>query len=504
MAQTLREWITRAEDLGELRRIGATVDWDEEMGAITYLAHKEEGSPALLFENVDEYPAEYRTLFNVFASSVPRFALAMNEDPSITEKELIRVARDRFGSTIPPDRVDSGPVFENTDRGADVALTKFPVPKTWPKEGGRYIGTACAVISKNPDTGDVNVGTYRQMVHSDDKVGLYTSPGKDLRQHMQMQWERGEPLEVASVFGVSPALYLASSLSFSEEENEYEYAGGMDGSPIETVQGEVTDLPIPAQAEIVAEGRIYPDDTKPEGPFGEFTGYYGRPEADTPAVTVEAVHHRDDPILTCALLGEYPVNDEELIYGIYRSAGVWNDLDDMGVPGVQSVYCPPQAAAGTAMTIVSIEQQHAGHTSQVAALAGNCTSGAYFSKLIVVVDEDVDPTNIDEVIWALATRFDPQEDIDVLTDTWSTWLDPSRNPPEERPYGSKMLVDATKPHKHLDDFPDRLALREETYDRVAARWEELGFDGDPPRPPMFADLDDSSGPMDADDSDDLM
>jgi 4-hydroxy-3-polyprenylbenzoate decarboxylase len=127
----------------------------------------------------------------------------------------------------------------------------------------------------------------------------------------------------------------------------------------------------------------------------------------------------------------------------------------------------------------------------VAALAGNSTSGAYFSKEIVVVDEDVDPTNMDEVIWALATRFDPADDIDILTDTWSTSLDPSRNPPEERPYGSKMLVDATKDHKHLADFPDRLALREETYERVRARWTELGFDGEPPDPPMFADLSDA-------------
>jgi hypothetical protein len=166
--------------------------------------------------------------------------------------------------------------------------------------------------------------------------------------------------------------------------------------------------------------------------------------------------------------------------GLGRAAGIWNDLDEkLGIPGVTGVYCPP-ASMGVGMTFVSIEQQYAGHASQVASIAAQCPNGAYFSKFIVVVDEDIDVTDIDQVLWAMSTRANPEDDLDFLTDTWSTSLDPAQNPPEERPYGSKVLVDATKDHQHYDEFAERSALHRETYELVTERWAEYGFDGDPP------------------------
>jgi 4-hydroxy-3-polyprenylbenzoate decarboxylase len=190
---------------------------------------------------------------------------------------------------------------------------------------------------------------------------------------------------------------------------------------------------------------------------------------------------RKNPILTCALMSDHPANELGLVYGIVRGAKVWNDLELLGVPGVKGVYCFPEAAGGFAMTAVSIEQRFAGHAAQVAALAAQVPSGAYYSKIIVVVDDDVDPTDLSQVIWAMSTRFDPEKDIDILRSTWSTWLDPTKNPPDERPWGSKCLINACKEHKYLKVFSPRTRLRKEIYDRLVERWPEFGFDNPPPR-----------------------
>ena len=503
MSRSVKEWVEQLDDAGELARIDEEVHWDQEMSAITYTAHKKaEDGPALLFKNVTGYPG-HRVLFNTFSGSATRLALTMNADPEASVTELIDVARDRFENRIEPERVEPSvaPIFQNIDEGDEVDLTKFPAPKMWPKDGGRYIGTADATVSRDPDTGAINVATYRQMIQSKNETGLYTSPGKDLRFHMERRWEQDEPLPVAAAYGVQPELYLAGSLSFPEGHSEYGYAGGIRGNPIEVVEGPVTGLPLPANAEIVVEGHLKPGHEAPEGPFGEFTGYYGRPEGDAPVFDVEAVYHRDDPILTAALMADYPGNDINLAYSVGRSAGVLNDLANIGLSGVEGVYCHPAAAGGFAMTVVSIDQRHAGHVSQVASIAAQCPSAAYYSKVIVAVDEDVDPTDMDQVLWAIATRFAPERDLDVLTDTWSTYLDPSRYPNKERPYGAKMLLDATIPHRHYDEFPERNAVAAEVYERVAERWDDLGFDGDPAELPLLADVDEENAPTPVTESD---
>lgn len=489
MVRTLREWIDQAEELDSIDRVDAKVDWNEEMGAITYARHRsEKGAPALLFENIKDYPG-HRSIWNLFSSSKERVALTLYEDPSLSEVELIDRVRDKFNERIEPTQVDpsEATVYENSVYGDDVDLYDYPAPKMWPKDGGRYLGTLNVCLNRDPETGYINVGTYRQMILSENETGIYTSPGKDLRIHMEKQWKKGEPLEVVTVYGAPPEVHLMGGLSVEKNVSEYEYAGGMGGEPIETVEGELTGIPIPADAEYALEGKLQPNHTQMEGPFGEFSGYYGRPESDTPVFTVDAVHHRDDPILTCSMMADNPGCDLEMLETIARSARIWNDLDKLGVPGIQGVYVHPSASSGRCMINVSIEQQYAGHTSQVASLASQVPGGAYMSKFIVVVDHDIDPSNIDQVLWAMGTRFNPEDDIDILTDTWSTYLDPSQNPPEERPYGSKALIDATMEYRYYDEFAERVAVSEDTYERVADRWNELGFEGDAPEMPAYAE-----------------
>ncbi|MBI3941062.1 MAG: UbiD family decarboxylase [Acidobacteria bacterium] len=485
----LREYCRQLEELGELHRIQAEVDWDMEMAALVYVAHRKVGAPALLFENVRGYKTP--VLWNSLGSSVRRFATAMGIPRDIDLKTLIRAAGVRLKRPVPPKKVSAGdaPVFENSMVGDAVDLWRFPVPRHWPLDGGRYIGTADAVITRDPEKGHLNVGTYRMMVHDKNHVGLYLSPGKDARLHIDGWWQQGKPCEVAAVWGVEPALFMVSGLTLPKTESEFPYSGGLKGAPIELVDGKATGLMIPARAEIVMEGITHPGSTRMEGPFGEFTGYYGRPEDLAPLVEVKAVHFRNRPITTAALMADYWASNEcGLLYAVMRSARVWDDLDRLGVPGIKGVYAHPAAAGGFGMTVVSMQQRYAGHAPQVLALVAQCPAGAYYSKWIVAVDEDVDPTDINEVLWAMATRCNPVEDVDILRETWSTWLDPTQNPPEKRPYGSKALVNACIEHRNLAAFSRRTRLDPKVYEKVISRWAEYGLGFDPPTVSTFETL----------------
>jgi 4-hydroxy-3-polyprenylbenzoate decarboxylase len=243
---------------------------------------------------------------------------------------------------------------------------------------------------------------------------------------------------------------------------------------VQLCAAETVSLPIPAQAELVIEGVLMPGESMPEGPLGEFTGYYGNPRSPQPVIRVTAVHHRRNPILTAALMAPYPACEIGAYYAIMRSAKIWSDLDQFGVPGITGVYAHPAAASGWGMLVVSLRQQYAGHVAQVLALAAQCPAAAYYTKWIIAVDDDVDPTDLHQVLWVLSTRCDPSADIDLLRNTLSTGLDPSRYPPEERPYGSKALINACKPHRHMAAFPRRTALRRSTYERVRERWASYG------------------------------
>src|SRR3974390_815808 len=456
----LRDWLARVVALGELSRVGAPVDRDEEMSAISYLVAKQHPSPAVLFEQprgFEKSPVGARLLWNILGQSIKRVALPLEEPAEPPTAELIRRVKDKLKRRIPPREVplDQAPVYEHTLTGKDIDLDLLPIPRHWPLDGGRYAGTGDAVITRDRDSGYLNIGTYRMMVQGKAQVGLYLSPGKDARLHITRAWQQGKPIHVAAAWGIDPLFMLV-------------------------VRGTTTDLMLPANAELVIEGTIQPNSVKAEGPFGEFPGYYGRPEAGCPLVDVTAVHYRTRPILTNALMADYPSCEQSGFFSVIRSAKIWDDLDRLGIPGIKGVYSHPAAAGGFGMTAISVEQRYAGHAAQVLALAAQVPGGAYYTKWIIAVDEDVDPTDMDQVIWAMASRCNPIDDIDILRNPWSTWLDPTQTPPEKRPYGSKALINACKEHRHLPVFSKRTTLRKKVYDQVAARWTELGLPGKTP------------------------
>ena len=483
----LREWLALADKIGELKRITAPVDPIEEIGAITLLATREDKAPALMFDHMQGDTTGSHILTNMLGSSKERYALAVGLDPSLSTRQMIEATRSIMADPIKPRMIakDKAPVNDVVLTGDDIDLTRFPVPKFWPGDGGQFIGTGDITLTASPDTGRINVGCYRQMLHGPNRIGLYCSPGKHGLLDREAWWARGEPCEVVAAYGIDPVLFMLAAQVFGIKESELDVAGGLMGRGVELTEAEFVSLPIPANAELVIEGLLHPGDMEDEGPLGEFTGYYGRERAPQPVIEVKAVHHRRSPILTAALMAKYPSCEIGAYYAIMRSARILDDLDRIGVSGVLGAYAHPAAASGWGMVVVSMQQQYAGHAAQVLTLTAQCPAAAYYTKWIIAVDEDVDPTDFNDVMWALSTRCNPADDLDVLRNTWSTGLDPSQYPPELRPYGSKALINACKPHKHIKQFPQATLLRQGVYERAAARWDELGFEGLPPKPTAF-------------------
>ena len=477
----LREWIAQVENLDQLKRINAPVDPDEELGAITLLATRQDNAPALIFENLQGDTTGSHILTNMLGSSKERYAAAVGIDPSLSTSEMIQATRTLMREAVKPVMVSKNDAAVNDVvlTGAEVDVTKFPVPKFWPGDGGQFIGTGDITFTASPDTGRINVGCYRQMLHGPTRIGLYCSPGKHGLLDREAWWARGKPCEVVAAYGIDPVLFMVAAQSFGAEESELDVAGGIMGRPIELTEAECVSLPIPANAEFVVEGVLHPGDMLPEGPLGEFTGYYGRERSPQPVMEIKAIHHRKSPIFTHALMARYPSCEVGAYYAIMRSSRILEDLQRIGVPGVVGAYSHPAAASGWGLVVVSIYQKYAGHSAQVLALAAQCPAAAYYTKWVIVVDEDVDPTDFNDVLWALSTRCHPSDDIDLLRNTWSTGLDPSQYPPEARPYGSKVLINACKPHRHIKHFPQATMLRKAVHDRVVSRWTELGFNGSP-------------------------
>jgi 4-hydroxy-3-polyprenylbenzoate decarboxylase len=483
----LRGWLRLVEAAGQIKHIDAPVDPDEELAAITFMSGRTAAAPALLFNNLVGNRSDARVLSNMLGASKERYALAVGLDPKLSTSDMIFASRDLMKRRLQPIFIPKGdsPVNEIVLQGRDIDVTAFPSPKFWPGDGGPYIGTGNITFTRSPDTGRINVGVYRQMLHGPTRIGLYCSPGKHGRMDREAWWARGEPCEVVAAYGIDPVLFMVGAQVFSADQSELDVAGGIMGRPIELTEAEHVSLPIPAHAELVVEGLLHAGDTEMEGPLGEFTGYYGNVRAPQPVMEVKAVHSRKSPILTAALMATYPSCEIGAYYAIMRSARILDDLQRVGVPGVISAYSHPAAASGWGMVIVSMKQQYAGHTAQVLALTAQCPAASYYTKWVIAVDDDIDPTDFDQVMWALSTRCNPSDDLDILRNTWSTGLDPSQFPPEARPYGSKVLINACKPHRYIKEFPPSTLLRQKTYDKVSRRWAELGFGDAPPRLSVF-------------------
>ena len=463
----LRDWIQKVDAMGELRTVQGA-HWDLEIGAITDVAHHTEDSPAILFDDIVGYPSGKRILSNVM-KSIRRLGLTLSMPTNLKKMEFVAAMRERIHSHKPvaPIKVDSGPVMENVRTGKDINVFDFPAPKWHELDGGRYVGTGCVTLTRDTDEGWVNLGTYRIMIQNEDTVGLYISPGKHGRIHREKYFSQGKPMKVAISLGQDPLLFLGACTELPFGMSEYDWVGGWKEKPIEVIETEFSGLPIPAHAEVVIEGECRPDIRMNEGPFGEFTGYYASAVREEPVVKIRSIFFRKDPILF-GYPPTKPPSESSFFFAFYRSALLWDELEKAGVPDVRAVWCHP-AGASRMLTIVAIRQRYPGHARQAGLLASQCHANAYLGRFTVVVDDDIDSTDLQEVVWAMTTRCDPETDLEILRRCWSGPLDPII-PKERKGFNSRVVLDACRPYEWMKDFPAVVGLSPAQKEEVLKKW----------------------------------
>lgn len=465
----MRDFVEKAESEGLLKRITAEVDWDLELSHIAKL-NEEKAGPALLFENVKDYKTPVITSV---CTTTKRLAMIMGQplDSSLVD---LYVAWARLGEhLVPPKEVDKSqaPCKENILMGDDVDLYQFPVPKFYPMDGGRYFGTAHFIISKDPETGWVNLGTYRSQLLGKNKIGTQFIKGKHADIMLKKYQKMKKPMPVASVVGCDPLLFVLGAARVSAFVSEYDVCGALREEPVEVVKGETVDLPIPAHAEIVVEGEVDADKFMDEGPFGEYTGYYSGVGTDPRNfIDVKCVTFRNNPIFWGTTVGR-AVTDTHMTMALSYGAALWQQLLAMKIPGLKAVYCPPEGS-GRFLAIISLKQMYPGHADQVLTAAVSTEMGAYGLKTVIVVDEDIDPWDLPRVMYALSFRFQPNR-CQVIKRGRSTPLDPSL-PIESREITGRLLMDATIPYEWKKK-PIPIELDPDVVKRVASRWSELGL-----------------------------
>lgn len=473
MFDDLRDYIKQAEELGECKLIEGA-DWDLEIGTITELMAKP-NTPLLLFDKIKGYESGYRVVTNMAASD-RRVCLLLGVPEGKKGMQLVKAWRDktkREFKPVPPVEVETGPVKENIHVGNDVNLFMFPTPKWHELDGGRYIGTGCMVITQDPDEGWINLGTYRVQIHDKTTAIIDIDESHHGAMMRQKYWDKGLACPVVVTCGQELTLWLASSLRVPWGISEYDYAGWLRNKPIEVVRGKITDLPIPATAEIALEGEMVPPEieTRMEGPFGEYCGYYAGREKPVAAFRVKSILHRNNPILQ----GNPPFRIEPMHYfgrNVIKASIIWDTIDRQ-VSGVKGVWIIEDAAL--TMPVISIEQRYAGQAKEVAMAAMVATYGM-FARIVIVVDDDIDPSNISEVIWALGTRWDPETGIDIIRDIHTTMRDPLV-PPEKRERKefttSVAVITACKPYNWIKKFPPAVTSSPELLKKTKEKWAKI-------------------------------
>ena len=470
MADDLRAWLSKVEAHGELAHVDGA-DWNIEIGAINTLHSRSEKCSALLFDAIKGYPKGHRIL-TCSVNSLWRMGLALNIPECDSNMGYVRAMREKLAAwekqahAFPCREANSGPILQNVRSGKDVNLFELPAPRWHESDGGRYIGTGDAVITRDPDSGEINLGAYRIMVHDEKTTGLYVSPGKHGRIHYEKYHALDKPCPVAISFGHHPAIHRVAAME-APPGAEYGLIGAMQGEPVKVIKEEITGLPMPADSEIVVVGWVPPDKTRIEGPFGEWTGYYASKEREAPIVEVERIYFRDNPILLGAPPDRAPF-DASLASVVKDSAVLWDALVKSGIPDVRGVW---ESEVGLQQfVVVSIKQRYPGHARQTGFLACQNRPPAYHGRYVVVVDEDIDPSDITQVMWALATRTDPENDIDIVRRAWSTPLDTMIRKPATAFFNSRAVIDACKPYEWIDEFPQEINTSAGWEAKVRQRW----------------------------------
>jgi phenylphosphate carboxylase beta subunit len=469
----LRDYVSLCEKEGQLKRVKAEVDWELEISHIAKVVEEKSG-PALLFENVKGYSSPVLT--GAFGTT-QRLAMILGQSPDMSMVQLTRewINLSVKGVITAKEQKD-GPVFENIVDGEKVDTFAFPSPKFYELDGGRYFGTAVFMVIQDPETGDVNLGTYRMGILDSKSVGVQILKGKKADRIMKKYGKAGKKMPACAIIGGDPLHIFASAATVTGAKSGYDVVSTLRGAPVETVKSQIFGLPIPAAAEIVLEGEIDPKNLRDEGPFGEYTGYYTEElikKIPKPALDVKRVYYRNNPILWETSVGR-PVGDQHMLYAFTRNASLWSDLTKMQIPGIKSVYTLPEAS-GRFTVVVSVQQQYPGHADQVGAAVFASNTGTYGTKMVIIVDDDIEADDLPRVWWALGTRYNVARGTQIINRGRSTPLDPSIGEDENKFMMSRIILDATIPFEWKIK-PTEIKLNEAMTARVKSRWAEYGID----------------------------
>jgi 4-hydroxy-3-polyprenylbenzoate decarboxylase len=480
---TLRDFIEIVDEHKELERINQA-GWDLEMGSIVELIYREGKTPkpAVLFDEIPGYPRGFRTMFGMLGSPwrIARMLGLPEETVGLMDLHQNWYKKHKEIKPLAPQLVKTGPVMENTDTGANIDVLKFPVPRLHALDGGRYIGTAHAVITKDPDEGWTNLGTYRVMVVDKNRLALHATSGKHGNMMAQKYYEKKQPVPIAIAIGLEPALWWQACQADSPWGiSEYDIAGGIMNEPIKVIEGPVTGLQLPAFAEMVIEGEIIPGEYASEGPFGEWHGYYGNrglKSVQEPVIHVKAVHYRDNPILTCSQ-PSMPPHTFSLLLAVADSVAIRARIEAYGIPGIKGVWTYFNGSGGL-FNVISLKQMYSGHAVQAGMIAAQFSPemGAY----TVVVEEDIDPSNMDQVLWAMTTRSRLEKQIHIVNGCHTNNVNPTFSPAEKM-NGEKLriithgrvVIDACRDLSWKDDWYPMARMSPEIKSKTLEKWQSV-------------------------------
>lgn len=477
----LPSFLSDLEKRGQLRRVSAEVDPVLEMAEIADRLAKS-GGPALLFENPKG--SRIPVAINLFGTwERAKLALGARE-PLEIGKRLAEISRPEVPTSIregiealgklkevmvfPPKNVSRGECQAIVKEGPDVRLDELPILKCWPQDGGRYV-TFPLVITKDPETGERNVGVYRMQVLDDRSTAMHWQTQKGGAGHYFRAEKLGKRLEVAVAIGADPATMFSGVAPLPEGLDEFQFAGFLRGARLPLVKCKTVDLEVPANAEIVLEGYVEPGERVMEGPFGDHTGYYSMPEP-FPVFHITAMTSRAEPVYATTIVGKPPMEDAHMGKAAER---MFLPLIQQVLPEIVDMHLPVQSVFHN-LAIVSIRKRYPGHARKVmAALWG--FGQLMFTKIIVVVDEDVNVQDLGEVLWAFPGRYDPARDTLLLDRMPTDTLDHAS---PIRDLGGKLGIDATKkwPEEgYTRVWPDVIEMDPETRAQVDRRWREYGL-----------------------------
>ena len=483
----LRDFIDQLEKGGDLKRISEQISPNLEITEISNRVLRA-GGPALLFEHPGE--SKIPLLSNLFGTE-QRVAQALGEDNAAALREVGKLLAflkepappkgfKEAMKTLPiykkildmsPKSVKNPKCQEIQLHGDDVDLSILPIQTCWPGDAAPLI-TWGLVTTRGPTKQRQNLGIYRQQLIGRNRLIMrWLSHRGGALDYKEWRQQKGdEPFPVAVVLGCDPATILAAVTPIPDSLAEYAFAGLLRGSKTEVTSSLLSDLEIPARAEIVLEGHIYANDVADEGPFGDHTGYYNEVES-FPVFTVEAISMRKNPVYHSTYTGRPP--DEPSVLGLALNE-VFIPILQKQFPEIIDFYLPAEGCSYR-VAIVSIKKQYPGHAKRVMMGVWSFLRQFMYTKFVIVVDEDIDARNWEDVIWAISTRTDPIRDITLIDNTPIDYLD-FASPVSG--LGSKMGLDATNKltGETMREWGEPIKMSAEVIDKIDSLWAELGLD----------------------------